>query len=91
MTKAVLHLILTGYWFDEIDSGRKNVEYRELTSYWRKRISLTSKPKVVVFHRGYTRKIMVFAVKDIQITDRFKIHLGERLRPIGEKGDRDVA
>ena len=89
MSKDVLHLVLTGFWFDEIDSGRKNVEYREFTPYWRRRISLMSKPKVVVFHRGYSRKIMVFAVKDIlhvhdcfKLTDRFEIHLGERLRPL---------
>ena len=28
----VLHLVLTGHWFDEMVAGRKHIEYRACTS-----------------------------------------------------------
>lgn len=50
-----LSLVLTYHWFDEMAAGRKDVEYRAMTSYWRKRIwekrhQLTS----ATFARAYT-------------------------------------
>jgi len=35
---AVLHLTLHRKWFEEIVSGRKREEYRDLTPYWERRI-----------------------------------------------------
>ncbi len=36
--KNILHLTLTGKWYDEIASGRKKEEYREITPYWKSRL-----------------------------------------------------
>lgn len=33
-----LSLVLTRHWFDQMVSGKKNVEYRLCCDYWRKRI-----------------------------------------------------
>ena len=51
--KNTLHLTLTYYWYDEIVSGRKNIEYRAITNRWQKMI-LNKNIKKVIFHRGYT-------------------------------------
>ena len=37
--KKVLYLSLKKQWFDMIKSGEKKEEYREITSYWIKRIT----------------------------------------------------
>lgn len=34
----ILDLSVTYYWYDEIESGRKTVEYREVSDYWKKRL-----------------------------------------------------
>ena len=39
MRKKVLYLSLKKKWFDMIKSGEKKEEYREMTSYWIKRIT----------------------------------------------------
>jgi len=33
-----LHLVLTGKWYDKIDSGEKTSEYRKCSHYWNKRL-----------------------------------------------------
>lgn len=33
-----LHLVLTQHWYDEIDSGRKREEYRDITPHWVNRL-----------------------------------------------------
>ncbi len=58
---AVLSLVLTGKWFDMIESGEKREEYRLPTEYWRKRLhnwdrKFTSETTPVVeFRRGYAK------------------------------------
>ena len=37
--KKVLNLVVTKKWFDMIVSGAKNEEYREIKTYWIKRLS----------------------------------------------------
>lgn len=39
----ILDLSLKYHWYDEIESGRKSVEYRELNDYWAKRLLLCRK------------------------------------------------
>lgn len=39
MEKKTLYLSLKKEWFDMIKSGEKKEEYREMTPYWRKRIT----------------------------------------------------
>ena len=38
MYKNILHLTLTGKWYDEIASGRKKEEYRDITPFWKSRL-----------------------------------------------------
>ena len=61
-----LHLVLTYHWFDEIESGRKRVEYREKKSYWIERVWANREQiKTVTFSRGYTSKTITFNVDKI--------------------------
>lgn len=61
-----LKLVLTYHWFDEIEAGRKTVEYREVKDTW-KRLE-TEKYTTVTFYRGYAknRKEMTFEIKSIE-------------------------
>lgn len=69
------HLILTYYWFDEILSGRKKVEYRRNCSHWRKRL-LNGSLDYVVLHRGYTPTTMTWKVKKVKLGQMgIEIHL----------------
>ena len=38
MRRKILHLTLKKRWFDLISTGHKNIEYREIKHYWRKRL-----------------------------------------------------
>jgi len=75
--KKELHLILDYYWWDEIDSGRKTVEYRDDKPYYRNRIKGKT---VVVLHRGYSKKTMAFEISRIVFNDfgQIEFHLGKR-------------
>ena len=60
MNALVLHLVLTGHWFDEMTAGRKNIEYRRCTPHWRRllwdrRRSITH----ARFSRGYTSRTIL--------------------------------
>ena len=67
--RFVLHLVLTHHWFDEIDSGRKRIEYREMTEYWEDRIwNKRDKITHVQFSRGYTPiKSPIYEVECIDV------------------------
>ena len=63
-----IHLVLTYYWFDEIIAGRKNIEYRKMTKYWKKRIwDNRNYINRVRFSRGYTNKYIFRRVLGIDI------------------------
>ena len=49
-----LKLVLKKKWYDMIASGSKTEEYREITDYWKKRISGKGF-KYVTFYLGYAR------------------------------------
>lgn len=53
----ILHLTLHRKWFDLIAAGRKTVEYRKDTKYWRKRIfdadGFPKKFDLIHFRNGY--------------------------------------
>jgi len=85
-----LHLILKRKWFNLIDEGKKKIEYREKKDFWDKRLNKNFTE--VIFHLGYTNKIMRFNINkiflndnpDLDIKDMFKkdyyeIHLGKRI------------
>ena len=72
-----VHLVLKHKWFDSIASGKKNVEYRDDTEFWRKR---TTDKEYVVFHRGYSNTIMCFKIRRIErALGEMQIHLGNKL------------
>lgn len=77
-----VHLILKHEYYDAIDrGGEKDVEYRENTEYWRKRII---GKESVTFHRGYTNQTMTFAISYLVVPEKdereyyIEIHLGQR-------------
>lgn len=80
----VLHLVLTHHWFDEVASGRKSVEYREMSAHWCKQIGCrASEITHVRFSRGYTKTTLTFPVYRIDVGkcpipgwdgDYFRIH-----------------
>jgi len=47
----ILVLHLKGVYYDQIASGTKTVEYRDMTSYWLARI--TKEKRWVHFYKGY--------------------------------------
>ncbi len=55
----ILHLTLMKKWFDEIISGKKKIEYREIKPYWTKRLfDSNGKPKhydTIHFRNGYNK------------------------------------
>ncbi len=71
-------------WYDKIASGEKRIEYREVKSYWTKRIekvwtledrffSLTQPRNCLniscVFRLGYTKKCMTAKITKIEVVD----------------------
>nr|DAY83251.1 MAG TPA: activating signal cointegrator [Caudoviricetes sp.] len=62
-----LHLTLTHHWWEEIAAGRKTSEYRRFTEGWRKRLSRIHRGDLVVFHRGYTDRIITRRIENIRI------------------------
>jgi len=77
-----LHLVLKGEYFDAIDEGRKTVEYRDNTPYWRKRIAEkwdSNGGNIVVFHKGYTKIVMMFHIKLLVLGEQIELHLGDRI------------
>lgn len=84
MTKGLmLHLVLKHCYYDEIDQGKKKIEYRENTAYWRKRIVEKwncNGGNIVIFHKGYTRTTMTFNVKMLVLGEKYiSLHLGDRI------------
>ena len=61
-----------------IASGKKRIEYRDDSEFWRKRIE---GKEVVTFHRGYSNETMTFTINRVK-TERgtIEIHLGKRVK-----------
>ena len=78
--KKVLHLNLYKKYFDEIASGKKTIEYRDITPYWTTRLS-NKKYDYIYFRNGYSKDapMMLVEYKGVDITDQFEITLGEVL------------
>lgn len=62
----VLRLNLKAKWYEMIESGEKQEEYREIKEYWTKRLS-NKEYDIVEFVYGYTRRTMMFHIKSIDI------------------------
>jgi len=78
--KKVLHLNLYRKYFDEIASGIKTIEYRDITPYWTKRLS-NKNYDYIYFRNGYSKDapMMLVEYKGVTITNQFEITLGEVL------------
>lgn len=63
----IVRLPLKKEWFNMIESGVKREEYREIKDYWRTRLIKTGIPTHVQFSYGYTRRRMLFEIKEIGI------------------------
>ena len=62
-----LFCVLTAFWYDQIETGLKRVEYREVKSYWSKRLYGCSPGDKIIFSRGYTKRRMMATVTKIEI------------------------
>lgn len=84
--KKPLFLIMQKYWFDEILSGRKDVEFRDDTPFYRSRFIAKDGKfrnyKTVILQVGYNTNArrMTVEVKKIILDGDFEIHLGEIIR-----------
>jgi hypothetical protein len=64
----VLNLVLTHHWFDEVASGIKRIEYREMSAHWSAKIACNvGKITHVRFSRGYTKTQLLFKVDKIDV------------------------
>ena len=79
-------------WYDEIESGKKKVEYRDMTDYWERRLFRPVQDEngdegdcpaaFVKFTRGYTKRHMTWTVARIVVdaaNGQYCIHLGKRV------------
>lgn len=82
-----LSLVITYHWYDQIRSGLKTSEYREVKPYWDKRLS--KQYDTVTFQRAYTSTKMVFKVlsiakttkpNDLKLPEVYEIKLGEQIK-----------
>lgn len=85
MNKRILHLTLTKKWFDQIASGEKIVEYREIKPHWTQRL-LNEHDEVkhydeVHFRNGYSKIAPFMRVEwmGMRIEDQYEILLGKVL------------
>lgn len=69
-----LNLVLKANWYELIKAGIKKEEYREITSYWERRLCFFPYDKkqqrdfiTVRFHKGYTKENILFECKGIEI------------------------
>lgn len=74
-----VHLVLKHQWYDMIESGVKNEEYRENTPRYQKMLTGATH---IVFHRGYTSITMERKISHIT--------LGLGKPQLGAPSDREV-
>lgn len=85
----ICHLVLKHEYYDLFKSGEKDVEYRDNTEYWRRRILGIDKSGIdqathVTLHRGYTNETMTFEIdylvvpKPEETDKKIEIHVGAR-------------
>lgn len=83
--EKVLHLTLMKKWFDEILSGIKKIEYREIKPYWTKRLFNENgnliKYDTIIFSNGYSKSCRKMKVefKGVKKKKEYEILLGKIL------------
>ena len=84
----VLHLTLKKKWFDEILSGKKKVEYREIKPYWQIRLidnkGIPIAYKTIIFKNGYGKNVptMVVEYLGLNISNKYEIQLGKIIETV---------
>lgn len=84
-TRITVAAALAFKWYDEIEAGRKRIEYRDICEYWTRRLwadGITERIAAIKFTRGYTPVCMTWEVTEIVRNDGegvYEIHLGRRL------------
>ena len=76
--KEVLHLVLMKDPFVRIANGIKRIEYRDKTDYWNRRL-FGKDIRYIFFQYAYHKDPthMVVECTDVQLTDRWELHLGK--------------
>lgn len=83
MEEKILHLTLLRKWFDEIASGKKKIEYREIKPYWTKRLfdneGLLKKYDFIIFKNGYSKNCpeMKVEFKGLRVREQYELLLGK--------------
>lgn len=73
-----LHLILYKKWFDEILSGNKKIEFREIKPYYDKRLNKDYDEVMFVNGYGANRPFLIIEVNKITKSEQYyEIHLGK--------------
>jgi len=86
MKDKILHLTLHKKFFKEILEGTKKIEYREIKSYWTKRLfNPNNKPikyTKIIFKNGYAKDAPTMEVefKGIRKSEDYEIKLGKILK-----------
>ena len=62
----MLNLPLKKYWFQEIESGRKTVEYRKASPYWASRFEKLGPGSKISLSLGYTRHKLQRTIQRIE-------------------------
>jgi len=63
----ILHLTLKKKWFDMILAGEKKEEYREIKSYWAKRL-FSKQYNTILFRNGYKKNCPQFLINFTYLT-----------------------
>jgi len=82
MSEKILHLTLLRKWFDEIVSGNKKEEYRDVKPYWDRRLLGKNYDKIY-FKNGYGKNVpfMIVECKGIEKrNETYVIILGKILK-----------
>jgi hypothetical protein len=95
--RKVLHLTLFKRWFDEILSGTKKIEYREVKPFWKKRLfnpdgSVKSYDEII-FSNGYGANCPKMRVEFLGVNEsngKYEIILGKILESININTDKGV-
>lgn len=84
-----LRVILKHKYYKLVEEGKKTIEYRKNTRYWRRRIFRNGKYKdtgklkfnTITFHKGYTKEVLKFNIAKVIVKKYIiEIHLGEKIK-----------
>lgn len=79
--KYSLYMTIKKQWFDEIKSGEKKIEYREIKDYWTKKFSKLTCPFTVLIQNGYEKNsprlyAVINKIEKDKVENVYKLHIG---------------